>query len=212
MRVNTADTVDRHSTSPVQKLHGSGIHNVLQPLSHSFHLGSNALVQLERQHVLVILPPVGGGHTYLPTLWHQICFWPQAVTTAEGQAQVFRPAFAHTHVSCQVSFFGGIEMGRGEGEGGGGSDRGSSRRRTPSLLSRVGDLSDKCLQECSDRIGCMLPWLNMQQVWGSMQVVPAGCASEFTAGCAETYHADAVSPELPSEELLEEIMDRRVSS
>ena len=109
-------SADSHRAAPVQKLHGSRIHNVLQPPPHSFHLGSNALVQLEGQHVLVVLPPVGAGHTYLPTLWHQICFGPQAITTAEGQAQVFRPAFA-IYVPCQVSFLGGIEVGRGEGVG-----------------------------------------------------------------------------------------------
>lgn len=100
--------VDQSRTAPVQKLHGSGIHNVLQALPYSFHLHGNAFVQLEGQHVPVVLPPVGAGHIYMPTLWHQICFWTQAVTTAEGQAQIFRPACA-THRSVVRSIVWGAE-------------------------------------------------------------------------------------------------------
>ena len=64
------------------------------------------------------------------------------------------------------------------------------------------------VEECSDRIGWMLLWLKYAVGVG----VNAGCANEFTADCADTYQAGDVPPELPSEKLLEEVMDRRVSS
>ena len=70
----------------MQKLHGPIIHNVPEALPDSFQPHGNALVQLEGQHVLVVLPPIGVSHPYLTTLWYEIFFWRQAIATAEGQA------------------------------------------------------------------------------------------------------------------------------
>lgn len=71
---------------PAQQLHSSVVHNVLEALPHSPHFHLNALVQLERQHLLVVLPPIGSGHLYLATLGDQIYFGPHPMATAEGQA------------------------------------------------------------------------------------------------------------------------------
>ena len=59
---------------------------MLEALPDSFHFHLNALVQLEGQHVFVVLPPIGAGHLYLAALGYQINLWPHPIATAEGQA------------------------------------------------------------------------------------------------------------------------------
>lgn len=71
---------------PAQQLHSSVIHKVSEALPDSIHFPLNALVQLEGQHMLVVLLPVGASHLYLTPLWHKICFLRHAIATAEGQA------------------------------------------------------------------------------------------------------------------------------
>ena len=71
--------------------------------------------------MLVVLPPIGVSHPYLTTLWYQICFWRQAVTTAKGQAEIFWPAFCHT---CPFLGLVGQGVRRLRGARGGGRERG----------------------------------------------------------------------------------------